>query len=1084
MPPVLLPPIPQTGCQPLSISAEEQNRLLVRSIAADHTDLFATDPDPAIRTLGRLALRRGRALAADYFALGDLCARQTLHQQRLLVLYIGKTLTGYRRAAAAGSDGLVTDAAGLADKALTAYADWVFSTATQFPSAHNMAAALWLFADWQPHAPPEPYQIALSTLRQWQPTSATVRLDPPPLPDPDPLPVTQVEAPPHATSVTETGPIPADEQPTIAPAASAPDSSAAGVRPVTPVSAGEYRKGQRIGPKTDPERYEVYRLWRGGMGIVYAAYDRVARMPVAIKTIQTRLDRRAERDLYDRFIEEARTWITLEKHPHVVQALLVQTIAEQPCLVLEYVSGPEGLGSDLSHWIAHRRLDLPLALEIALHICRGMQHAVTRVTNLVHRDLKPANILVTTDAVAKVTDFGLAYAVQSLDLPLSTDHRTGAGAIAGTPQYLSPEQCRVETLDARSDIYALGIILYEMLTSRPLYNAHSPSEWLIAHQTGNPRFPDDLPVAAQIPAAVRDLVLRCLARQREDRPESWSGLAVELADLYQAISGHPAATGADGQSLAALELMDTGYSFGEIGHFDEALDAYSRALVIDPDSAWGWGRKGRTLRILKRYDEALTCFDRALALDPRYAWAANQRGIVLAQQGDRAAARRAYEMAAQLRPNDPWPWYNQAELIDKDKQPEAALALLDQAISVDPAHGQSHSRRGHLLRHLRRYPEALIAFDQALRYSPNDGWAWYGKGVTLTRLGRPEAAVAVLGHATRSSQRAITGRAWAGLAHALLLLARYDEALGAIQQAVRLRPDDAPGWAEQGRVLMRLRRYLEALAAFAMAVRLAPERIDYYIDQAEALLRVRRTKDALAALDTALEYAIDQKLRPNKNAWLWGTRAQTLRELGRYREAVTAYDRALKLAPARAWYWQGRGLALLRMNRQEDALESYARAVAAAPRTVWFRQGQIELLLRLKQLDDAYQAARQAVDDLPDTMTLWVLLGQVQRRLDRHEDALIAYDRALAIDPTSDEALTGKGLALAALDRLPLALDCHTQAVQSARATVWTWFYYAKTLMALRRFDDVINALDQGLRLNPTHRLSLLLRQEAILGRG
>src|SRR5262245_35628155 len=170
----------------------------------------------------------------------------------------------------------------------------------------------------------------------------------------------------------------------------------------TPPSEEREHGDFRVGDVIDVNRfsYEVRQILRGGMGMIYICRVRGADETVAIKTFQGRFleNERAKA----RFTQEAYTWINLEKHPNVVQARKVESIAsghaeKRPHILLEYVAGPEGVGSDLKSWIEHNRLDLTLTLEIAMQICLGMQHATRMVEGLVHRDLKPANILVRHD---------------------------------------------------------------------------------------------------------------------------------------------------------------------------------------------------------------------------------------------------------------------------------------------------------------------------------------------------------------------------------------------------------------------------------------------------------------------------------------------------------------------------------------------------------------------------------------------------------------------------------------------------------------------------------------------------------------
>src|SRR5262249_19234852 len=146
----------------------------------------------------------------------------------------------------------------------------------------------------------------------------------------------------------------------------------------------------------------------GSMGVVYAAFDHETGLPRGLKTLRRRFE--ADVAMRDLFVEEAALWVRLEKHPFIVRAFRVEEIEHRPYVVIEYVQGRDGLGSDLRSWIGRSRLTLPLAAEMALQVAQGLQHAARKVPGLVHRDLKPANVLVDERARAMVTDFGLARA--------------------------------------------------------------------------------------------------------------------------------------------------------------------------------------------------------------------------------------------------------------------------------------------------------------------------------------------------------------------------------------------------------------------------------------------------------------------------------------------------------------------------------------------------------------------------------------------------------------------------------------------------------------------------------------------------
>src|SRR5688572_14990824 len=134
------PPVPQTGRQPETLQPEHEARLLSRRITADHTDPFASDPNEHVRRLGRIALRRKHIDPNDSFALGDLCARLSFSQKHLLVMYVGKTLLAYTRAAQVSE--LPADVR-LAESIVLAYIGWVMDIAQEHATPRNLATALW-----------------------------------------------------------------------------------------------------------------------------------------------------------------------------------------------------------------------------------------------------------------------------------------------------------------------------------------------------------------------------------------------------------------------------------------------------------------------------------------------------------------------------------------------------------------------------------------------------------------------------------------------------------------------------------------------------------------------------------------------------------------------------------------------------------------------------------------------------------------------------------------------------------------------------------------------------------------------------
>jgi Tol biopolymer transport system component/tRNA A-37 threonylcarbamoyl transferase component Bud32 len=254
--------------------------------------------------------------------------------------------------------------------------------------------------------------------------------------------------------------------------------------------------------------YEVIaRIGEGGMGQVYRATDTTLGRQVAIKILPDAFAADPER--LARFEREAKTLASLN-HPHIA-AIYGFEKSGAYALVMELVEG-----EDLSQRIARGAIPLDEALPIARQIAEALEAAHEQ--GIVHRDLKPANIKVRPDGEVKVLDFGLAKAMEptsvtdahAMNSPTLSIHTTQAGIILGTAAYMSPEQARGQAVDKRADIWAFGVVLYEMVTGTRLFNAATMSDSLVAILTREP----DLTVASE---KTRRLLQRCLEKDPKKR---------------------------------------------------------------------------------------------------------------------------------------------------------------------------------------------------------------------------------------------------------------------------------------------------------------------------------------------------------------------------------------------------------------------------------------------------------------------------------------------------------------------------------------------------------------------------------------
>jgi serine/threonine protein kinase len=269
------------------------------------------------------------------------------------------------------------------------------------------------------------------------------------------------------------------------------------------------------------------KIGEGGMGEVFLAEDTKLGRQVALKFLPEDLTRDQERK--QRFVQEARAAAAIQ-HPHICAVYEVGEVDGRTFLAMEYIRG-----QSLREAIASQGLTPQRALELGLQIAEGLAKAHER--GVVHRDLKPDNLLISEDGYAKIIDFGLAKLVEPLtpgagvDPEAETQLKTREGMVMGTVAYMSPEQAVGESLDARSDIFSFGVVLYEMLSGTSPFRRDSATASLRALLNESPP-PLELS-GTKTPVELQRIFAKSLAKERSERYPSMKELLEDLRALRE-----------------------------------------------------------------------------------------------------------------------------------------------------------------------------------------------------------------------------------------------------------------------------------------------------------------------------------------------------------------------------------------------------------------------------------------------------------------------------------------------------------------------------------------------------------------------
>jgi predicted Zn-dependent protease/tRNA A-37 threonylcarbamoyl transferase component Bud32 len=457
----------------------------------------------------------------------------------------------------------------------------------------------------------------------------------------------------------------------------------------------------------------VDRLGRGGMADVYKGYQPGLDRYVAIKVMHPHLSEDA--NFITRFRREAKSVAEL-RHPYIVQVFDFDTQDDNYYMVMEYIEGGRTLKQVLQE-LAERGERLPL--EQTLDITTKLADALAYAHNLgmIHRDLKPANVLLASLDRPVLSDFGIARLMNESGLTIS-------GMLIGTPAYMSPEQGRGERIDARSDIYALGIVLYEMLTGQPPYDADTPYAIILKH-INDPLTPPHL-LTSPMPEAVERIVLKCLAKEAVDRFAS-------MVELREALQGAQSAIGM--QKTAGT--IDAKRAAPTLGPNEPPPPTAPTPATISPAAAPVTRSGGvKPAYLIGGAVVVSVLFIAALVLITR---PRADSGLATQLPTPTAAADNAPATLVDTpRPTQVSPVAQLLEagyralLIEDDNN--EAFAFFDQAVTAAPA--DPSARVGRAIAQLKRYgkvDEALVDLEQAEQAIPDDPLVHFAYGLLYTR---------------------------------------------------------------------------------------------------------------------------------------------------------------------------------------------------------------------------------------------------------------------------------------------------------------------------------------------------------------